>query len=775
VPVENPAERIDALRSEIVHHDERYYGLDEPEISDGDYDELMRELLALEAEHPDLITPDSPTQTVGGAPAEQFSAVTHVAPMMSLDNAFSLEDLQAWGKRMERYVSGQVDFACELKIDGVAISLLYEKGRYVRAATRGNGVVGEDVTANIATVAVVPDRLRGRNIPDLVEVRGEVFLPLAEFKALNERQAEAELRLFANPRNAGAGSLRQKDPSITASRNLAMFCYQLGALEGGPRIGSHRESLEFLAGLGLPVNPTSEVRHGLDEVHTYCEGWLERRHSLPYEMDGVVVKVDDLAQRSEMGATSKAPRWAIAYKFPPEEKQTLLKNIMVSIGRTGQATPFAEMEPVFVGGSTVGLATLHNQDQVRAKDVRPGDTVFVRKAGDVIPEVLGPVLSLRPEGTKPWKFPKKCPACGSPLERKEGESATYCTNEIDCPAQRVARISHFASRGAMDIEGFGEQTVRLFIAQGLLSDLAGIFYLDFDRILALEGFGQISVDNLRKAVEEAKTRPLPSLLSGLGIRHLGSQGSVVLARAMGHMDRIPEASEDELAAVEGVGPVIARSVRDFLDREPVLEMIGRLRDASVNFEGPAAPDEPQNLVGLSIVVTGTLENFSREGAEEAIKSRGGKSPGSVSKKTTAVVVGENPGAAKVTKAEELKVPILDEAAFAQLLETGDSPADPATLTRAISWGSGRPLPIPQLDQLRQNREVLFASEGLLGGNEVVDAGHPNLEPEEAHRNAPPRVLGVTTYSGSAHDDIEGPMRCSEVPGLRFQEPCWSTA
>ena len=669
----DPSVRVDELRQLIAHHSERYYVHDDPEISDADFDELLRELIALETDHPDLVTPDSPTQKVGGAPAAQFSAVTHLVPMMSLDNAFSLEDLLAWGKRMERYVAGDVDFACELKIDGVAISLLYEKGRYVRAATRGNGVVGEDVTANIATVQSIPHRLKGKNIPDVLEVRGEVYMPLAQFRELNRRQEEAGLRLFANPRNAGAGSLRQKDPSITASRNLGMFCYQLGACEGGPTFKSHAETLAFVAELGLPVNPTSEVLSGLDNVHAYCEGWLKRRHDLEYEMDGVVVKVDELAQRSELGSTSKAPRWAIAYKFPPEERQTLLKDIMVSIGRTGQATPFAMLEPVFVGGSTVGVATLHNEDQVRVKDVRPGDTVIVRKAGDVIPEVLGPVVALRPEKSQPWKFPKNCPACNSPLVRGEGESATYCNNEIDCPAQLVARIGHFASRGAMDIEGFGEQTVRLFIKLDLLSDIADIYYLDYDRVREIEGFGEISVRNLQASVEASKDRPLSNLLAGLGVRHLGGAGSVVLARAFGHMDRILAASEEELAAVEGVGPVIAKSIRAFFDRPGVVELLERLRAAGVNFTGPEASDLPQTMAGMSIVVTGTLESMSREAAEEAIKARGGKSPGSVSKKTTAVVAGESPGAAKITKAEELKVPIWTEAQLIELLQSDAAP------------------------------------------------------------------------------------------------------
>ena len=670
----DPTARVEELRGLIAHHNRRYHQLDDPEISDADYDALVRELAAIEETNPELRTPDSPTQQVGSAPSPLFSPVSHVVPMMSLDNAFSFEELLAWGKRMERFISGDVDFACELKIDGVAISILYEDGIYKRAATRGDGRVGEDVTANVATLTAIPERLIGK-APKLLEVRGEVYMPRSAFEQLNARQAEAELRLFANPRNAAAGSLRQKDPRVTASRELSMFCYQLGALEleGAPPFKSHAESLEFLAGLGLPVNPEARVLDGLQEVHEYCEGWLQTRHDIDYEIDGVVVKVDDLAQRQELGSTSKAPRWAIAYKFPPEERTTTLKDIMVSIGRTGKATPFAMLEPVFVGGSTVGLATLHNEDQVRLKDVRPGDTVIVRKAGDVIPEVLGPVIAQRPKGSKPWTFPKTCPGCGGPLLRPEGESDTYCTNDVDCGAQRLARIAHFTSRGAMDIEGLGERTLQQFLELGLLTDVAGIYSLDFDRIRELDGFGEISVGKLRDAIEASKSRPLANLLTGLGIRHLGNTGSQVLARAMGELDRIIAASEDELARIDGVGPVIARSVREFFDRDRNLEIVDRLRRAGVNFQGPAAPDEPQTLDGMSIVVTGTLESLSREAAEEAIKARGGKSPGSVSKKTTAVIVGDAPGAAKLTKAQELGVPVLEEAAFLHLLETGELP------------------------------------------------------------------------------------------------------
>src|SRR3954452_6856697 len=536
----DPAGRSAELREQIEDHNRRYYELDAPEISDADYDLLVRELSVIEEENPEVRTADSPTQQVGSAPSSAFAPVEHLVPMMSLDNAFSFEELQAWGKRIDRLLTGDgsdVDFCCELKIDGIAMSLLYENGVYKRAATRGDGRVGKDVTANVATIGAIPEKLKTRKPPALLEVRGEVYMPLKEFERLNKEQEEASARIFANPRNAGAGSLRQKDPKITASRNLSFWSYQLGKTEGLPPFKRHSESLEYLKKAGFPVNPAVEVRRGLAEVYDFCERWLRDRHSLGYEIDGVVIKVDELAMQRELGFTSKAPRWAIAFKFPPEERNTLLKSIMVSIGRTGKATPFAQLEPVFVGGSTVGLATLHNEDQVRAKDVRPGDTVIVRKAGDVIPEVRGPVLSLRPKGLPEWTFPTICPVCGGPLVRLEGESDTYCTN-VDCPAQRVARISHFASRGAMDIEGLGEQTVRTLLDERLLEDVGDIYSLDFDRIREFEGFGEISVRNLQQAIEASRQRPLPNLLAGLNIRHLGGTNAAVLARALGHLDRI---------------------------------------------------------------------------------------------------------------------------------------------------------------------------------------------------------------------------------------------
>jgi DNA ligase (NAD+) len=675
VPEEAVAE-VAALREQILHHNRLYYELDAPEIPDADYDALVRRLNELEALYPSLATPDSPTQQVGGSRSVAFAPVVHRVRMMSLDNAMDRDELLAWGQRLERRLTDiqgpdhpPVDYICELKIDGLAISITYENGRYVQAATRGDGRVGEDVTENIRTLDQVPEQLQG-DAPALLEVRGEVYMPVSVFDELNARQDEAGLRRYVNPRNTAAGSLRQKDPSITASRGLRLWCYQLGAVEGGPAFERHTETLEYLTSLGLPVNPEIRVKSGLDEVEEFCLHWQAHRHDLDYEIDGVVVKVDDLALREALGETAKAPRWAIAYKFPPEERTTRLLDIQVSIGRTGKATPFAVLEPVFVGGSTVSLATLHNEIQVAAKDVRPGDVVIVRKAGDVIPEVVGPVLAERPPDLPAWTFPSECPRCGGPLVRLEGEGHHFCTN-IDCPAQRTGSIEHFASRGAMDIEGLGEQRVHLFVELGLLSDIGDLYTLDFERIRELEGFGDTSVDNLRAAIDASRERPLANLLVGLNIRHLGPTGARALAQAFGHLDAIESASVEELAAVEGIGPTIAQSVHEFFQSERNRAVIAKLRAAGLNLEGPAAPALPPVLEGRSIVVTGTLAGYSREEAELAITSRGGKSPGSVSRKTDAVVVGESPGASKLNKAVELGIPILDEAGFEHLLATGE--------------------------------------------------------------------------------------------------------
>lgn len=668
------ARRAQELAEEIRFHNRRYHELDDPLVSDADYDALVRELKALEAEFPELATPDSPTQAVGGAPSTLFAPVQHAVPMMSLDNAFAPEELLAWGGRLERRLGeegAEIPYVCELKIDGVAVSVRYEGGRFVQAATRGNGRVGEDITANVATLEQVPARLSGDG-PEVLEIRGEIYLPIAVWEALNDEQERQGLARYVNPRNTAAGSLRQKDPTVTATRRLALWTYQLGQVQGGPTFTTHHETLEYIGSLGLPVNPEIRVLSGLEEVLGYCGHWQEHRHGLGYEIDGVVVKVDDLARREELGSTAKAPRWAIAYKFPPEERTTLLEDIMVSIGRTGKATPFAVLQPVFVGGSTVGLSTLHNEDQVAAKDVRPGDTVVVRKAGDVIPEVVGPVLGARRRGLRRWRFPTVCPVCGGPLVRLEGESDTFCTN-LDCPAQVAGRIEHFASRQAMDIEGFGEQRAQLFTGLGIVHDIGDIYSIDWDRVRRLEGFGELAVANLQAAVGASRERPLANLLVGLNIRHLGGTMSETLAEGLGSLDAIMAADEGALAAVDGVGPIIAHSVHEFFRSEANRAVVDKLRAAGLNFQGPARPDVPQTLVGRSVVVTGTLEHFTREQIEEAIKARGGKAPGSVSKKTTAVVLGRDPGQSKVARAEELGIPTIDEAAFRHLLDTGQLP------------------------------------------------------------------------------------------------------
>ena len=689
-PELDPAGRVEWLREQITFHNAAYYERDAPIIPDADYDALVRELSALEASHPDLQTPDSPTVAgVGGAPSAAFAPVEHSVRMMSLDNVMDLEELQAWGARTARRLGelgadGATRYVCELKIDGLAVSIRYEGGTFVRAATRGDGRVGEDVTANVSRIGEVPQRL-GKGAPDVLEVRGEIYLPLESFQALKARIEAENVELEAkgrrtkpvpvNPRNAGAGSLRQKDPEVTASRGLSWWCYQLGEVTGAERPPSHSESLEWLGSFGLPVNPATEVFESLEEVYEFCRHWISHRHELPYEIDGVVVKIDDLQVQEAMGFTSKAPRWAVAFKLPPEERTTLLQDIQVSVGRTGKVTPFAVLEPVFVGGSNVGLATLHNQDQVRLKDVRPGDTVIVRKAGDVIPEVVGPVLEMRPKGLAEWTFPTECPSCGQELVRLPGEAQHRCINNA-CPQQRLASVSHFASRGAMDIDGLGEQQIAHFLELGLIEDVADVYSLDFERIAELPGYKETSVNNLRRAIDTSRARPLANLLFGLNITHLGGAGAEVLAGAFGELDAIMDASVEQLTAVDGIGPVIAESVHAFFAEDENRQLVERLKAAGVNTSGPtraSGPVEPQTLAGKAVVVSGTLEGYSRDGATDAIKARGGKSPGSVSKKTFALVTGDEPGASKLNKATELGVPVLDAAGFEHLLQTGELP------------------------------------------------------------------------------------------------------
>lgn len=908
LPTGDVPARVAELTRQIRYHAELYYGRDAPEIPDAAYDALMVELRALEQEHPQLAGPLSPTRTVGVPPSELFAPVAHEAPMMSLDNAFDLEELRAWDTRATSRLGGPVGpYVCELKFDGLAISVLYENGRLVRAATRGDGRVGEDVTHNVDTIDDVP-RWLGAGAPEVLEVRGEVYMAISAFERLNAAQEDARKPRYANPRNTAAGSLRQKDPTVTAERELNWWCYQLGGMTGGPELGRHSETLEFLDSLGLPVNDAWLLASDLAGVEEYVRTAERQRHAHDYETDGVVIKVDHFARQVELGVTSHHPRWAIAYKFPPEERTTELKDIKVSIGGKGKATPFAVLEPVFVGGSTVQMATLHNEDQVKAKDVRPGDIVVVRKAGDVIPEVLGPVLSERPDDSEAWEFPEFCPRpCPnrSPLVREEGDAAHHC-HHLHCPYQQVGGIEHFASRGAMDIEGLGEKIVNHLIQQKLLSDVGDIYALreeaeklatleiestygedsakrllaaveasigwpagprlggqhdhrrleavqapsrwlsaDLLRGLGIKGvgkktaealvkrlgslsavsaaseddltavkgvsrkvaanvrcffddpderalledlaavgvqaaagvveasraatasrvsdrgttlnelhhvakaaesgsraaapidavtgvdqlvgrirtyagamgitglgeklagdlvanrlvgsvadlyrlderrladlpvvrtFGPKNTDNLLAGIEASKERSLARLLFGLNIRHLGGAVGELLAGAFKDLDEIIAAPEDQLAEIPGVGPTIAASVQAFFDDQKNLDVIEKLRAAGVNFAAPSAAGNgaalPATLEGKAIVVTGALENYSREEAAAAISARGGRSPGSVSGSTTAVVAGSSPGASKVNKAEKLDVPILTEQEFEHLLATGELP------------------------------------------------------------------------------------------------------
>jgi DNA ligase (NAD+) len=663
--------RAEQLRALIDYHNDQYFVFDAPEVADAEFDALVRELREIEGAHPELVTPDSPTQRPGGRPASTFSPVEHRAPMLSLDNAFSSDELVAWGTRLERLVPGAIRFVAEPKLDGLAISLQYHDGRFSVGATRGDGRTGEDVTENLRTLTAVPGRLRGARVPTELEVRGEVFMPLAGFEELNRRQGVAGDRLFTNARNAAAGSLRQKDARVTASRDLALFCYEVGAVVGGPRLRTHEDTLAWLHELGFPVNPEIQVFDDLAGVYDRCQEMEVRRHELGYDIDGVVVKVDDLGQRAEMGFTSRAPRWAIAYKFPPEEKTTILKDIMVSIGRTGRATPFAVLEPVFVGGANVGMATLHNEDDVARKDVRPKDTVIVRRAGDVIPEVVGPVLAKRPARTRRWKFPTQCPACGQPLVRIEGEANHHCVN-VDCPAQREQRLVHWAGRGAMDIEGLGEERVHQFVEAGLLEDAADVYGLTVEALVPLDRIGERSAQLLVDAIEGSKQRPLWRALVGLGINHVGPTAAQALARSFADLDMIAAATEESLTSVDGVGPIIALSIGKWFTIDRNRRLVARLRDAGVNLTGEPGSTGvdlvDDSLAGLTFVLTGSLERLSRDQAAAAIAARGGKVTSSVSKKTSYVVAGESPGS-KLTKAETLGVAILDEDAFEQLLSS----------------------------------------------------------------------------------------------------------
>jgi DNA ligase (NAD+) len=666
----NIRQRVEVLRSEIEQHRYRYFVLSDPSVTDAEFDGLVRELRELEAQHPELDHPDSPTHKVGAPPSGAFASVTHRQQMLSLDNAFDRDGLDAWFDRVERGLEGgQARFTCELKVDGVAISVTYTQGWLAQAVTRGDGRVGEDVIAQVRTIRNVPGVLDLEVPPALLEVRGEVYYPVGDFEAMNDAREEAGEPRFANPRNAASGALRQKDPAVTASRPLQLVCHGAGASEGVD-VAAHSEFLDLLRAAGLPVADETATVASRDEVWAFIEHWGEHRHDPAFEIDGVVVKVDEYAQQRRLGATSSFPRWAIAFKYPPEERETMLRGIQVNVGRTGKVTPFAVLEPVLVAGSTISLATLHNEDQARLKDVRPGDTVIVRKAGDVIPEVVGYVASKRPkevEEAGPWQMPGSCPFCGSPIERLEGEAASYCTN-IDCPNRLLESVAHFASRGAMDIEGLGYLTVKLLLDKGLVTDLADIYHLDRDTLLALEGFKDRKVDNLLAGIADSRARPLERLLVGLNIRHVGAANARLLARHFGTMDALRTAAEDDIAAVTGVGPIMAAAVRQFFDNPRNAALVDKLAAAGVRMDTDV-PEGERTLEGWTVVLTGGLEGFTRDEAKEAVEDRGGKVTSSVSKKTSVVVVGADPGS-KADKAVELGVPTVDEAAFVRLLETG---------------------------------------------------------------------------------------------------------
>lgn len=816
---ESDLERMRHLASLINRYDVEYHRDDAPSVPDGEYDARKRELIELEARYPDFADPNSPSQRVGAELSALFSEVVHARPMMSLDNAMDFDELRAWHGRVMRGLAAtqptlfddadadetgdggadngsevspaEPELICELKFDGLAVSLRYEQGRLVQAATRGNGRVGEDVTANVVTIADIPRELSTASpVPEAIEVRGEIFLPLDRFRELNESQAAARQALaaaadnarqqiaeasddmpaserrkleslakltpvdvqrrhpdYANARNTAAGSLRQKDPSIVATRGLSFWSYDVGGLAGGPELNEAGEVFAYLGKLGMPVNPEIRTFGTLAEVEEFCTRWERDRHKPAYEIDGVVVKVADLELRSQLGYTSRAPRWAVAYKFPPEERTTKLRDIMVSIGRTGRATPFAYMEPVFVGGSTVSLATLHNQDQVAAKDVRPGDTVIVRKAGDVIPEVVGPVLAERPVGSEPWKFPESCPSCGDPLERSEGDANTYCHNRT-CRDRVIQGIGHFVGRGALDIEGLGEQTVSDLHDDGWVRDPADLFRLRAEDLAADDGLRHVGraftrparrafLDRVRSGaplaeipvvtpdaaaprrfayggvlmgsapesvaaasldpallegldglswksasdvvlnIGKARSARLERLLIGLGIEHLGPTASELLAQRYGSLNSIMSTTANDLAEIDGIGPIIADSVKEFFADEANRALVKKLREVGVQFDVVDLPsyaaDAPQVLAGRSVVVSGNLDGWfiGRDDAKRAIVQRGGKSPSSVNKSTYALVAGDRAGKAKLDKAAELDVPVLDEAGLRSLLDSGE--------------------------------------------------------------------------------------------------------
>jgi len=663
-------QRIEKLRAEINHHNYRYYVLDSPEVSDAEYDEMMRELQGLEAEYPRFLTPDSPTQRVGAAPVEAFGVVEHRYPLLSLGNAFSEEELSAWYRRISKLLDGQkCDFAGEHKIDGLAVALTYIDGKLASGATRGDGLRGEDITQNLKTVRSIPLSVRG-DFPPRFEVRGEVFLPKAGFEKLNRERAEEGLSLFANPRNAAAGSVRQLDPRITAKRPLDIYIYMLGYAEDKATPPTHWETMEYLKSLGFKINPNNQLLASIEAVEEYYSKWVERRESLPYEADGIVVKINQIGLQERLGDIGREPRWAVAYKFPAVQGTTVLKSIEISVGRTGTLNPYAVLEPVAVGGVTIKHAALHNEDDIRRKDIRIGDTIVIQRAGEVIPQVIGPTPASR-ERTgreKTFKMPRRCPVCGSEAIKHQGEAMYYCSNAA-CPAQAQQRIEHFSSRGAMDIEGIGEAQSVILYNHGLVKNAAELYKLKEKRaeLLKLENTGEKSVDNLLKAIEESKERPLARLIFALGIRHIGGETAEILARRFGSIDKLSKASRDELMEIEAIGPKIADSILAFFRQEENRQIIQGLKEAGVRLE-EKGKTEKLPLSGKEFVITGRLESFSRQEAEEKIKALGGTAKDNVTKKTAYLVVGTDPGGTKLAKAQELGTTQIDEKKLLSILE-----------------------------------------------------------------------------------------------------------
>ncbi len=666
--MEDVKKKVDELRKLINYHNYLYYVLDQPEISDAEYDELVRQLISLEEAHPELVTPDSPTQRIGAPPSDAFKPVRHYARMFSLADAFDFDELQAFFDRVKRALdTNQIDYVCELKIDGTAVSLLYEKGVYVRGATRGDGEVGEDITANIKTIKTVPLKLLVESPPELIEVRGEAYLSKEEFERINRERGEKGEPLFANPRNAAAGSLRQLDPEVTARRRLEVIAHSLGVFRG-VSWKTHWEALTYLRKAGFRTTPQAHHATSESAVIEFCHKWQENRHSLPFEVDGVVVKVNSLELQERLGATSKSPRWAVAFKFPPEQKTTQVLDIKVSVGRTGALTPVAILKPVQVAGSTISRATLHNEDEVKRKDVRLGDWVVIQKAGDVIPEVVSVVPSKRTGQEAIFEMPKHCPIYGSEAIRPEGEAVTRCTGGISCPAQVFEHILHWGKRSAMDIDGLGPEVVKDLLDKGLIKNAADLYYLKVEDLLKVEHFAEKAAENLHQAIQASKNRPLSRLLFALGIGHGGSHVASALTKKLGSLEKLLKATEEELTAIPEVGPKIAESVVTFFRQPHNREVIKKLKEAGVKME-EEVEKEPQKLAGLTFVLTGTLESHTREEAKEKIEKLGGRVASSVSRKTSYVVVGKDPGS-KYQKAKELGVKILDETAFLDLLKEG---------------------------------------------------------------------------------------------------------